>query len=84
MRVVVSTIYFCFVETPTDGVDRIVSPPAFMDVCVDALSRLSGPKVSEFGSFLFDPGVSACAIAPIGLDFLLEEFRDIIGSVRRT
>jgi hypothetical protein len=51
MRVVVSTIYFCFVETPTDGVDRIVSPPAFMDVCVDALSRLSGPKVSEFGVF---------------------------------
>jgi hypothetical protein len=42
------------------------------------------PKFQSLASFLFDPAVSACAIAPIGLDFLLEEFRDIIGSVRRT
>ena len=69
---------FSFVETSTDGVDRRVSPHAFMDV------RLYGLQSSEFGCFLFDPGVSVCALATIGLEFLLEKFRDIIDPVRRT
>jgi hypothetical protein len=43
---------FSFVETSTDGVDRIVLPRAFMAVRLDALQRLSGTKVSEFGCFL--------------------------------
>jgi hypothetical protein len=36
---------FSFVETSTDGVDRTVSPHAFMEVRLDALQNLSGPKV---------------------------------------
>jgi hypothetical protein len=45
---------FSFVETATDGVDRMVSPHAPTDVRLYAQQRFSGPKVSEFWYLLFD------------------------------